>query len=93
MQTSVTVVGLWFAAACSGTLAKEPGVAGAVAAFITVAGASGGSPIADVLPAQADKWIQMFKMGGCKGDLAAGFKSLRKSVRRAAGAKPYADLA
>ncbi|HVW85511.1 MAG TPA: LssY C-terminal domain-containing protein [Bryobacteraceae bacterium] len=64
-------------------LAREQGVAAAVAAFATVAGASGGSPIADVMPAQADKWIQMFRMGTCKGDLSAGFKSLRKSVRQA----------
>ena len=64
-------------------LAREQGVTAAVAAFVTVAGASGGSPIAEVLPAQADKWIQMFKMGSCKGDLSAGFKSLRKSVREA----------
>ena len=64
-------------------LAKEPGVTGVVAAFATVAGASGGSPIADILPAQADKWIKMFKMGDCKGDLSAGFRSLRKSVREA----------
>ena len=64
-------------------LATKQGAAGAVAAFITVAGASGGSPIADVLPAQADRWIQMFKMGTCQGDLSAGFKSLRKSARQA----------
>jgi len=64
-------------------LAKQAGVVDAVAAFVTVAGASGGSPIADVLPAQADKWVQMFKMGACKGDLSAGFKSLQKSLRQA----------
>jgi hypothetical protein len=64
-------------------LAKEKGVADGIAAFVTVAGASGGSPIADVMPAQADKWIQMFKMGSCKGNLSAGFKSLQKSLRQA----------
>jgi triacylglycerol esterase/lipase EstA (alpha/beta hydrolase family) len=42
-------------------LAQEDGVAGAVAAFITVAGASGGSPIADALPAQINGWITRFQ--------------------------------
>jgi LssY-like putative type I secretion system component LssY len=64
-------------------LAKEDGVAALVAAFVSVAGASGGSPIADVLPAQADRWISQFKMGGCQGDLSSGFKSLQKRVRQA----------
>src|SRR5262249_25033651 len=53
-----------------------------VAAFVTVAGASGGSPIADVMPAQADKWVSMFQMGGCKGNLSNGFKSLQKTLRQ-----------
>lgn len=55
-----------------------------VAAFISVAGASGGSVIADALPGQADAWIRgYFKMANCKGDLAAGFKSLKRSERQA----------
>lgn len=64
-------------------LAKEEGVAGAVAAFVTVAGASGGSPIADLMPAQAEKWISAFQLKGCQGDLAQGFKSLARSARQA----------
>lgn len=64
-------------------LAKEPGVAAVVAAFITVAGATGGSPIADVLPAQVDRWVHMFHFGKCEGDLSTGMKSLRQDVRRA----------
>lgn len=55
-----------------------------VAAFISVAGASGGSVIADALPGQADAWIRgYFKMANCRGDLANGFKSLKRSERQA----------
>ncbi len=65
-------------------LAEEDGVAQAVAAFITVAGASGGSPIADTLPAQVNGWIARFQnFGKCEGDLATGFKSLKSEVRQA----------
>jgi hypothetical protein len=65
-------------------LAQEDGVAGAVAAFITVAGASGGSPIADALPAQINGWITRFQnMGKCQGDLTTGFRSLKREVRQA----------
>ncbi len=64
-------------------LATDKNVVDAMAAFVTVAGASGGSPIADVLPSQANRWLQMAQVGNCKGDLAAGFKSLQKSVRQA----------
>src|SRR5438094_10560321 len=65
-------------------LAEEDGVAQAIAAFITVAGASGGSPIADTLPAQVNGWIARYQnMGKCEGDLATGFKSLKSEVRQA----------
>ncbi len=65
-------------------LAQEDGVAGAVAAFITVAGASGGSPIADALPAQINGWItRLQNMGKCQGDLTTGFRSLKREVRQA----------
>ena len=63
-------------------LAKE-GIANRVAAFVSVAGAVGGSPIADALPSQADRWIRQFNMKSCQGDLASGFKSLQRSVRQA----------
>lgn len=63
-------------------LALEPGVKEAVAAFISVAGASGGSPIADTLPMQIDAYLSKVKQGGCQGDLSAGFKSLKKEVRQ-----------
>lgn len=64
-------------------LATEKDIAQHVAAFVTVAGAVGGSIIADALPSQADKWIRQFNLTGCKGDMDAGFKSLKRSVRHA----------
>ena len=67
-------------------LAREPAVAGAVAAFISVAGASGGSPIADMIPSLADRWIQQYSLPNCKGDLSQGFKSLSQPARRASAA-------
>jgi hypothetical protein len=64
-------------------LALNPGAKDAAAAFISVAGAIGGSAIADLLPAQADGWISRFKLGQCEGDVATAFKSLKKDVRQA----------
>ena len=66
------------------TLAEEDGAAAMVAAFITVAGASGGSPIADTLPEQVNGWMTKFQnMGKCEGDLSTGFQSLKREVRQA----------
>jgi hypothetical protein len=64
-------------------LANHPEARSAVAAFISVAGASGGSPIADSIPGQADRWIKQFNMQKCQGDISLGFKSLRRDVRQA----------
>ena len=64
-------------------LVQEPEVAKRVAAFVSVAGAVAGSPIADALPAAADRWIRQYNMKGCQGDTAAGFKSLQRSARGA----------
>jgi hypothetical protein len=64
-------------------LANHAAARDAVAAFVSVAGAAGGSPIADSIPGQADRWIQQFKMDKCKGDISQGFKSLRRDVRQA----------
>ncbi len=64
-------------------LAQEKGMAELVAAFVSVAGASGGSPIADLLPPQVDKYLGVSPMKSCQGDLATGFKSLKRSVRQA----------
>lgn len=63
-------------------LALHPEAKDAVAAFVAVAGAVGGSLIADLLPAQANSWIQRFKLGKCEGDVATAFTSLKKSVRQ-----------
>ena len=64
-------------------LARDKDVSDAVAAFITVAGASGGSQIAELIPGMADAYIrQYFKLDSCKGDVAAGFRSLKRSERQ-----------
>ena len=63
-------------------LAKERGVSDLVAGFISVAGASGGSPIADLVPAIADRYMGSIPMQNCKGDLATGFKSLKREARQ-----------
>lgn len=63
-------------------LAQEDGVKDAVAAFVSVAGASGGSPIADSLPGTADRWIRQYNLPKCEGDLATGFRSLQRGVRQ-----------
>jgi hypothetical protein len=64
-------------------LAKENGLATMVAAAVSVAGAVGGSQVADALPAAADRWIQQYNLPSCKGTLSNGFKSLQRSVRDA----------
>jgi hypothetical protein len=64
-------------------LAQESGVASSVAAFLNVAGASGGSAIADAIPGVADRWIKQYSLPNCQGDLSQGFKSLSQMVRHA----------
>jgi len=63
-------------------LAQEPGIAEHVAAFVTVAGAVGGSPVADLMPAVAEKYMHMVPLKSCQGDLSTGFKSLTREARR-----------
>jgi len=63
-------------------LANDPDAARSVAALVTVAGAIGGSPLADLLPAQAQRWFQNINLGGCQGDLYDALRSLRRDVRR-----------
>ncbi|HVV47504.1 MAG TPA: hypothetical protein VHC72_19975, partial [Bryobacteraceae bacterium] len=53
------------------------------AAFVSVAAASGGSPIADLLPQLAEKYIKTLPIKSCQGDLSTGFKSLKREVRQA----------
>jgi len=72
-------------------LAQSPEIASGVGAFITVAGAVGGSPIADTLPVQAKQWIQALHLGSCQGDLTGAFKSLGRAQRQAFLAS-HADL-
>lgn len=64
-------------------LAKEQGVKDATAAFVSLAGAISGSPIADSIPGMADQWIRQYNLPNCEGDLAVGFKSLSSAVRKA----------
>ena len=64
-------------------LAQESGITDHIAAFITVAGASGGSPIADLLPQFTEKYMKMNPLKSCQGDLATGFRSLKRETRQA----------
>lgn len=63
-------------------LARFPELRPLTAAFISVAGASGGSNIADAIPGMVDKYMNQYKLKPtCQGDMAVGFKSLSKIVR------------
>jgi len=63
-------------------LALQPGAAESVAAFVTVAGAVGGSPIADLMPSIANGWMSALNFGSCRGNMAEAFASLRRDVRQ-----------
>ena len=64
-------------------LALEPDIRDKVAAFIAVAGASGGSPVADALPQKLNGLLAKLNgKGGCQGDLSDGFQSLSVERRR-----------
>jgi len=65
------------------TLAQEADVVSQVAAFVTVAGASGGSPIADLLPQVTEKYMKTVPLKSCQGDLSTGFRSLKRETRQA----------
>ena len=62
-------------------LANDERARKAVAAHVTVAGAIGGSPIAETMPAIAERYAGMLKLGTCDGNVADAFKSLRQDVR------------
>lgn len=64
-------------------LAQDPGLAAQVAAFITVAGASGGSEVADLMPQIAEKYMTAMPLKSCEGNLADGLKSLQSTARHA----------
>jgi hypothetical protein len=63
-------------------LAVDPQARDAIAAHVTVAGAIGGSPIAETMPAIAERYAGMLKLGTCDGNVADAFKSLRQDVRK-----------
>ena len=63
-------------------LATEPEARKYVAGFISVAGASGGSPIADSIPEQVERYGGHTNKASCKGDATQGMKSLRRDERQ-----------
>jgi hypothetical protein len=63
-------------------LATAPEARGHVVAFISVAGASGGSPIADSIPGMVEKYGGHTSKATCKGDMTQGMNSLRRDVRQ-----------
>lgn len=63
-------------------LAHDPDAAKNVAAFVSLAGAVGGSPVANTIPAMIDRYAKSLNLGNCQGDVAAAAKSLRNDVRR-----------
>ena len=63
-------------------LATEPEARRHVAAFISIAGASGGSPIADSIPGMVEKYGGHTSRATCKGDMTQGMNSLRREVRQ-----------
>lgn len=64
-------------------LAQETGINEHIAAFVSVAGASGGSQVADLLPQVAEKYMSTTPLKTCQGDMATGFKSLQRAARQA----------
>jgi hypothetical protein len=62
---------------------EDRAAASSVAALISVAGAVGGSPLADAVPGGMDRLTAMLPPLGCSGDLAAASRSLNRGERRA----------
>jgi hypothetical protein len=62
---------------------QDRAAASSVAALISVAGAIGGSPLADPVPGGLDGLIPMLPPLECTGDLAAASRSLNRGERRA----------
>src|SRR5262249_12189502 len=63
-------------------LANDPDTPSAVAAFVTIAGAVGGSPIAATMPSIFERYTATLKLGACEGAAAQAFSSLRQDVRQ-----------
>jgi len=64
-------------------LVYEPDVAKRVVAQFSIAGAAGGSPLAELLPESLGGYLQYSNKVECQGDTAQGLNSLKRSVRRA----------
>lgn len=62
-------------------LAQDPEAAKNVAAFVSLAGAVGGSPVANTIPAMIERYTKSLNIGSCQGDIAQAAKSLRSDVR------------
>ena len=62
-------------------LAHDPEATKSVAAFVSLAGAVGGSPVANTIPALIDRYTKSLNMGNCQGDIAQAARSLRSDVR------------
>src|SRR5580765_1086565 len=63
-------------------LANDPQTRNAVAGFVSIAGAVGGSPIAGTMPSIVQQYTAALKLGACQGDISEAFKSLRQDVRK-----------
>jgi hypothetical protein len=62
-------------------IAHDPAAAANVAAFVSLAGAIGGSPVADALPAMIQRYTKSLNLGTCQGDIAQAARSLRRDLR------------
>ena len=62
-------------------LADDAEATKSVAAFVSLAGAVGGSPVANTIPALIDRYTKTLNMGNCQGDIAQAARSLRSDVR------------
>jgi hypothetical protein len=64
-------------------MAHDSAAAARVAAFVSLAGAVGGSPVADAMPAMIQRYTRTLNLGTCQGDIAQAARSLRSDVRHA----------
>jgi hypothetical protein len=64
-------------------MAHDSAAAARVAAFVSLAGAVGGSPVADAMPAMIQRYTKTLNLGTCQGDIAQAARSLRSDVRHA----------
>ena len=61
--------------------AHDPDAVSHVAAFVSLAGAIGGSPAADALPSIIQRYTKSLNLGTCQGDIAQAARSLRRDLR------------